>query len=105
MIQHYIRSTGHNCMFFPKFHCEHNPIERVWGQAKSFTRAFCKYSIVGLRKTIAPALDTVTVDLIRKYFRKARNYIHAYREGKAAGQEVEIAVKHYKCHRRILKDK
>ena len=36
MIEDYIRSRGHNCMFFPKFHCELNPIERVWGQAEVY---------------------------------------------------------------------
>ena len=36
MIQHYIESWGHVCMFLPKFHCELNPIEMLWG--------FMKYS-------------------------------------------------------------
>jgi len=34
MIQHYIESQGHVCMFLPKFHCELNPIEMLWGFMK-----------------------------------------------------------------------
>jgi hypothetical protein len=34
MLQHYIESRGHICMFLPKFHCELNPIEMVWGFMK-----------------------------------------------------------------------
>ena len=51
-------------------HCELNPIERVWGQAKVYTRAHTNYTLPRLRLIISPALDSVSVDLIRKYFRK-----------------------------------
>ena len=34
MLQRYIESRGHVCMFLPKFHCELNPIEMLWGFAK-----------------------------------------------------------------------
>ena len=34
MIQHYVESCGHVCMFLPKFHCELNPIKLLWGYAK-----------------------------------------------------------------------
>ena len=29
----------------PKFHCELNLIERVWAQAKRYSKAYCNYSI------------------------------------------------------------
>lgn len=35
IIENYIVNRGHSCMFSPKFHCELNPIEKVWGHAKS----------------------------------------------------------------------
>ena len=38
------------------------------GHAKKYTRAYCNYSITGLRKTMTPALETVDVDLIRNFF-------------------------------------
>ena len=34
LIQHYIEEHGHICLFLPKFHCELNLIEMVWGYAK-----------------------------------------------------------------------
>ena len=37
-------------MFIPKFHCEINPIERVWCHAKQYTRAHCDYSFQGLEQ-------------------------------------------------------
>jgi hypothetical protein len=33
-IQHDLEGRGHICMFYPKFHCEINPIEMLWGYMK-----------------------------------------------------------------------
>jgi hypothetical protein len=33
-IQHYLEGRGHVCLFYPKFHCEINPIEMLWGYMK-----------------------------------------------------------------------
>ena len=95
-VEHYVNGRGLQCYFLPKFHCELNPIERVWGQSKVYCRAHTNFTLVKLRQILNPALDSVTVDLIRKYFRKAREYERAYLEGKKAGKEVEAAVKLYK---------
>ena len=53
---------------------------------------------------INPALDSVSTDLIRKYYRKVGDYEKAYIEGKAAGKEVENAVKVCKSHRRVFNE-
>ena len=79
-----------------------NLIERVWGKAKKFTRTYTNFTLPGLRSIIEPALDSVTLDNIRKYFRKAHDYERAYREGHKAGKMVEQAVKTFKSHRRIF---
>jgi hypothetical protein len=34
LLQYYLEGQGHICMFLPKFHCELNPIEMLWGYAK-----------------------------------------------------------------------
>ena len=96
--------NGHIVYMLPKFHCELNPIERVWSQSKRYTKAYCKYSIVRLRKMIIPALETVTLENIQNYFRKVRHYMYAYLEGLPGGSDLEKLVKNYKnvikSHRR-----
>ena len=47
-IEDILNSKGFCCIFLPKFHRELNPIERCWGQAKRYTRAYCNYTIAGL---------------------------------------------------------
>ena len=78
-------------MFIPKFHCELNPIEHVCCRAKQYTRSNCDYSFVNLEKIIDTALDAVSVELIRKYFKKVREYHRAYRE------EIQMILKKYIC--------
>lgn len=101
-LEHVIKSKGHYCVYIPKFHCELNPIERVWGKAKQYTRSHCDYSFAGLEKTIHPALNSVSIETIRKYFRKSREYMKAYREGITDGVKVVEALKTYKSHRRVF---
>ena len=91
-------------MFIPKFHCELNPIERVWGQAKVYSRKHSNFTLARLRQIVDPALDSVSTDLIQKYFRKVQDYETAYLEGKKAGKELEKAIKVYKSHRRIFNE-
>ena len=55
----------------------------MWGDAKRVTRAKCNYTIGALRRVIQEALDQVSLDSIRKFFRKVRDYQHAYSEGKS----------------------
>ena len=97
----FLRSKGDCARLLPKFHGELNSIERVWGQGKRETRAMCDYFMTGLRSAIRPALDSLSLDLIRKYFRKSRDYARAYAWGTAIGSEMASMLKKYKSHRRI----
>ena len=76
-----------------QFHPELNPIERCWGKAKQYARSNCNYTTNGLRETVPIALESVTVDLIRQYFRKVRDYHTAYIEGMMTGNEADKQVK------------
>ena len=96
-----ILNKGHRVMFIPKFHCELNPIERVWCHPKSYTRSRCDYSFVGLENIIDAALDSVTVDLMTNFFRKVREYHRAYREGNSIRNDMKKIMKQYKSHRRV----
>ena len=60
-----MEEKGHIVYMLPKFHCELNPIERVWSQSKKYTKAYCKYSIVSSHKLIIPALETVTLETFK----------------------------------------
>ena len=82
-----------------------NPIERCWSQAKHYTRAYCNYNIVGLRRNVRPGLDSVSTTNTQNYFRRARNYMYGYLMGHQAGIALEKLIKKYskefKSHRRI----
>ena len=100
-VEELILNKGHRVMFIPKFHCELNPIECVWCHAKIYTRTHCDYTFAGLENTIDLVLDSVTVDLIRKFLRKVMEYHRAYREGNIIGSDMKKIMKQYKSHRRV----
>lgn len=83
-----------------QFHPELNPIERCWGKAKQYARAHCDYSFPSLLGIASDAVASVSLDLMRKYFRKVRDYHRAYIEGKDV-LEAQTLVKKYKSHRRL----
>ena len=91
-------SQRHKCLFLPKFHCELNWIERMWGASKQFCRANCMYSIQGLRDTVPLSLSQSLDDLPqagqqrsdlpvsplylqRRWARISRQYMAEYRKG------------------------
>ena len=97
----HIATRGHRCLILPKFHCELNPIERVWCRAKLYARNQCDYTFQHLRRTVQPALDSVTTDDVRKYFRTFRDYKESYKQ-KLGVVEAEEEVKTHKSHCRIF---
>jgi hypothetical protein len=52
--------------FLPKFHCELNPIEGVWAQAKVYCQVYTNFTIVRLRQIIDPALDSVSLENLQE---------------------------------------
>ena len=60
ILEDHIEQRGHICLFYPKFHCELSPIERVWCQSKKHTRAYADGTITQLRKIVPEGLDSVT---------------------------------------------
>lgn len=59
IVEHFLMARGHHVFFLPKFHCELNAIERMWAQAKCYTRAYTNFSLLQLHQLIDPALDSV----------------------------------------------
>ena len=101
ILEDYIERRGHICIYYPKFHCELSPIERVWCQSKKHTRAYADGTITRLRKIVPEGLDNVTLQQMKRFFRTCRDYENAYREG-GTGREVEERVKTYKSHRQVF---
>ena len=84
-IAHFLNNCGRTYIMLPKFHCELNPIERCWAQAKRYARAFTNHTIAGLCKIVPDARDSVTLENIQKHFRKIRQYMFGYLEGIPGG--------------------
>ena len=104
-----VTATRHLCLFLPKFHCELNWVERLWGASKDFCRKNCLYTLAGLREIVPLSLSQDLSDvpehlahrqdlpvapilLQRRWARISRQYMAAYRSG-ADGCEAIRAVK------------
>jgi len=88
-------------IFYPKFHCELNFIERFWCASKWYARENCEYSLKGLPETLPAALDSVSTAAINHYCYHCRRVIEAYAEGKDYG--TKLFTEHvYKGHRQVV---
>ena len=67
----------------------------MWAQSKKYLRANCDYSFKGLEEIIEPALESVSLDSVQKFFRKMRDYLRAYREGITIGPLMDAILKKY----------
>ncbi len=74
---------GHKILFFPKFHCELNFIEMVWGYIKRKLRQECTFSLDVLKERVPIVLDTlIPIHFVRKAARHCLiRFMAGYREG------------------------
>jgi len=61
----------------------------------------CDYTFNTLEATIGSSLDSINIHLIRKYFRKMREILAAYRDGITIGIGMQNALKKHKSHRKV----
>lgn len=67
-IQELIESRGHICIFYPKYHCELNFIEQIWGKAKYYYRMLPRpANEKQMEQNIKDSLDSVSLMSIQKY--------------------------------------
>ncbi|KAE9389954.1 hypothetical protein BT96DRAFT_834161 [Gymnopus androsaceus JB14] len=100
LLQIIIEEAGHKCFFLPKFHCELNPIELVWGNMKRNFREETDGSFAKGKELVPKGLDRISVTTIHRYFLHCYRYMDAYKHGLNVRQ-AEYAVKKYTSHRRI----
>ena len=98
--QEEVENLGHRVLFYPKFHCELNWIERYWCRAKWFARENCGYNFEALKTTVPEALASVPNESIRAFYRLALRAIEAYSAGTRYGT-TEFQDTVYRSHRRI----
>jgi hypothetical protein len=94
-------NNGHKIIFFPKFHCELNFIEMVWGYLKRKLRQQCTFKFDDLKTLVPTILDTgIPTNVVAKASRHCLRFMSGYRE-KLHGPELDYAMKKYKGHRTI----
>lgn len=99
-----VEQAGHLIDFYPKFHCELNPIERAWGAAKRWTRENCEYTFPSLQKLVPQSLARIPLESFKRYFRGAWRYMTAYQafDGvRLSAKQALWAQKKYSSHRCI----
>ena len=102
-LQEELEASNQQVIFYPKFHCELNFIERFWCAAKYYTHGNCSYSLNGLQAVLPAALDSVTTPSIHRYFLGHMRVLGGYQRGLQYGtKEFHEAV--YKSHRRVEDD-
>ncbi|CAM9692979.1 unnamed protein product, partial [Heterosigma akashiwo] len=95
-----LEPRGHVCLFSPKYHCELQAVERIWGKSKYYVRKYCKYTWASLKENIPVSLSETAISPLTRYrfYRKTRDYMRAYREGHD-GPGALAEVKKYSSHR------
>ena len=71
--------AGQLVLMFPKYHCEFNFIENLWGRMKVHLRRNCKYDFEALHLAIPEAVASVPVTVIRRYAQRCDRFMDAYR--------------------------
>jgi hypothetical protein len=105
LLQELLEANGHLLLLSPKYHAELAGvgIEYCFGRVKWWFRNKNTMSTESLKSKSLQSFgsDVVTVYHVRKFARRARDYMRAYSWGHT-GLEVETAVKKYKTHRSAL---
>jgi hypothetical protein len=99
-LQEEVEKLGHQVLFYPKFHCELNFIERYWCRAKWYARENCNYDFESLKTTIPEALASVTNAMIQGFYRLSLRAMDAYSAGVQFGT-AEFHRTVYRSHRQV----
>ena len=70
ILEEYIECHGHLRMFFPKYHCELSPIERVWCHAKKIQELMQMERLIHYGRLSLKDWKAVPKNLFTIFFRK-----------------------------------
>jgi len=75
-----IEKRGHYCDFLPKYHCELNPIELVWGKCKRHVREYGNDNYERMCKLVPEGLlaPSIPLHFIHEWYRRTRDYMAVY---------------------------
>jgi hypothetical protein len=94
-----VKRAGFNILFYPKYHCELNYIEMVWGWTKNYHRRKCTYNYKDLKIDLPTTiLGTLPIACFRRFSRYCLRFMSGYREG-LEGTLLDYAMKKYGSHR------
>jgi hypothetical protein len=99
-IEEALDAYGIKAMFYPKFHCELNPIELVWSHLKCTLRRECSFSFKDLKVKLPNAIEAFSSAMTRRMYKHCFKYMQGYREG-LTGRLLDYALKKYRGHRML----
>ena len=100
LLEEELESRGQLVLFYPRFHCVLNIIERYWCGCKWYARENCHYTLDGLSETVPAALNSVSWATIYRHNLHCMRIINAYGSGATYGAK-EFKEKVYMAHRQI----
>ena len=96
-----VEASGFQIIFFPKYHCELNFIEMIWGWIKSHHRRTCTYNYNDLKSSLPDTLENkLPLCFIRKASRSCERFMTGYKLG-LDGPLLDFAMRKFRGHRSI----
>jgi hypothetical protein len=96
-----VEAAGFEIIYFPKYHCELNFIEMIWGWIKSYHRRMCTYNYNDLKNNLPDTVENrLPIAFIRRASRSCERFMTGYDVG-LDGPELDFAMRKYKGHRSI----
>jgi hypothetical protein len=93
-----IEGLGFSILFYPKYHCEFNFIELLWGWLKAYHRRNSTYNFKDLERELPLTVSgRLPVAFVRRSFRHCLRFIDGYRVG-PTGLALAYAVRKYRSH-------
>ena len=96
-----IKDKGHKCIFILKFYYKLNAIKMYQGYRKAQYCQVKKTSFKYAKREVLIALDTYSINIMRRFYNRASRFMDAYRKGLGV-KVVAQCVKKQKRYRVIL---